>query len=82
MYPNPNNGVFTINLPLTPSRGGHVDGTIDVMNVVGQVVFEEKIKNDRSQITVVLPASVANGVYMLKLRVGDEVQVERFTLEQ
>jgi hypothetical protein len=79
LYPNPNNGSFVIDIPLTPFKGGMV--SVDVVDVVGRIVYS----NDQSQvinhkIEIALPASVASGVYLLKLQHEAGTEMMRFTV--
>ncbi|WP_276134999.1 T9SS type A sorting domain-containing protein [Polluticoccus soli] len=76
LYPNPNNGSFVVYLP---SAGGHV--RIDVVNAVGQKVYTVPMAAG-TKMEVTLPASVANGAYMLKLTTNNGVQTIPFTVNR
>lgn len=56
-YPNPNNGQLFIDLK------GNMGGTFELVNTAGQVVYTEVITGNRE---VVLPATIENGVYLIK----------------
>ncbi|WP_276134961.1 T9SS type A sorting domain-containing protein [Polluticoccus soli] len=76
LYPNPNSGSFVVYLPLTK---GQV--SIDVVNAVGQTVYADpKAALTNHQLEITLPASVANGVYMLKLQHETGIETIRFTV--
>ncbi|WP_276134998.1 T9SS type A sorting domain-containing protein [Polluticoccus soli] len=76
LYPNPNNGSFVVYLP---SAGGYV--SIDVVNTVGQKVYSVPMATG-TKLEVTLPASVANGAYMLKLTTNEGVQSIPFTVSR
>ena len=80
LYPNPNDGKFILSLPLTPSRGGHI--SVEVVNVVGQVVYSLDIPLApyKGGISISLPENVVSGVYLLRVKRGDEVKTMRFTV--
>jgi hypothetical protein len=66
IYPNPNNGVFTVEL-----KNGSIK-TFEVMDVTGKVVASETTGDDSSEMSIrELPA----GVYYLRVRSDNAVQV-------
>ena len=81
LYPNPNNGSFTIHLPHNPSTGRYVN--VDVINAVGQVVYKStgQLVN-QSALKLELPTSVANWVYLLKLHADSVIYHARFTVSR
>jgi hypothetical protein len=82
LVPNPNNGYFT----LKGSLGTAVDEnvTIDVVNMLGQVVYSQNVVAHNSELnqSVRLSSSVANGMYILNLHSGNESKVFHFVIEQ
>ena len=85
LYPNPNDGRFTIDIPLAPFKGG-IDA-IEVVNVVGQVVFKSQIPDAipiaiGTKFQVTLPETVVSGVYLLRVKSGDEVKTMKFTVQR
>lgn len=56
-YPNPSNGSLSIDLK------GQSGGTLELVNVAGQVIFTEFVSGNRE---IHLPANIENGVYLLK----------------
>ncbi len=56
-YPNPNNGSLQVDLQ------GQSAGTLELINVAGQVVLTQFVSENRE---IQLPANVENGVYLLK----------------
>jgi hypothetical protein len=74
VFPNPNNGSFTI----SSSQG--FKGDMYVLNMMGQVVYSEQINIHvplRKQIILV---GLSEGVYLLKLQNSDSEIVSRFNL--
>ena len=58
IYPNPNNGEFSINVPATKST----KLTVEVRNVLGQIVYSE----DKSESTIKMNLShLDRGVYTI-----------------
>ncbi|WP_276134997.1 T9SS type A sorting domain-containing protein [Polluticoccus soli] len=80
LYPNPNNGEFIVNIPLAPFKGGNL--RVDVVDAVGRKVYQSIYQANTPTIEIALPASVANGVYMLKLRADEETHTIRFTVNR
>ncbi len=60
LYPNPNNGSFTL------SSQNKLTGKIEIMNIVGQVVYTT---DDNRNIN--LPVGLTNGTYLLKAHQGN-----------
>ena len=79
LYPNPNNGSFTITANIATKTA-----TLEVVSAIGQVVYAEELNTGNGSISkqVTLPASVANGVYMLKVKTGEEANTLRFTVSR
>ncbi|GAA4461991.1 hypothetical protein GCM10023093_07720 [Nemorincola caseinilytica] len=82
IFPNPNNGDFRIKA----NMGGATtnDVLITVNDMLGRTVYNALATPRRGSIDtmVQLPASVANGVYMLGLRNGNELKVFRFVVDR
>jgi uncharacterized protein YjdB len=82
LMPNPNKGTFVIKGQLAASTDNEV--SFEVTNMLGQTVYRAKTTaaggniNERIQ----LDNTLANGMYMLSLRTGDEIRVFHFVLEQ
>ena len=82
LLPNPNNGDFIIRGTTSVADGKEL--TVDVTDMLGQVVYTGKVKahngnvNDRIQ----LNSTLANGMYMLNLQSGTDRKVFHFVLEQ
>jgi hypothetical protein len=79
LYPNPNNGSFTL--------AGKVTGTdrilLDIINSIGQVVHTETITANTGELNKELQLSnIANGIYLLRLTIDGETTAIRFRVEQ
>jgi Domain of unknown function (DUF2341)/Secretion system C-terminal sorting domain len=69
--PNPNNGVFTI------SSNVEVDGTVELINELGQVVYKNRMNGLVQQLNV---QHLATGVYHLKVSIGNSIQTKRLSI--
>ena len=80
LFPNPNNGSFTIRGTLGK---GHAGVTIEVRNVLGQVVYHTatELHNGIIDIQLKLNNDLAKGVYTVTLRSGAEQTVLHFVSE-
>lgn len=74
VYPNPNNGLFTIS---TPGNAGKLD--VEVLNTLGQTVMKENSKNPES--LVVDMSGYGRGVYYLKIQLNDGIKLVKVVLE-
>jgi len=82
VWPNPNNGSFTLALH---NADGAKRTRIEVLNALGQVVWMREVIVDRKDWStdVRLGASVSNGIYMLRLTGEDGSRsTERFELRR
>jgi hypothetical protein len=78
VFPNPNHGVFQ--LELTPKRAGNI--SIQIVNLSGQVVLEEKIRGLEGQINKSFDLrSQAKGVYQVRVQTADGVWADRITIQ-
>ena len=63
LYPNPNNGSFTIS-NLHPARaGGNYD--LQIIDVTGRLIYSQRLADKAKQIF--LPDSICNGIYFWEL---------------
>lgn len=74
VYPNPNNGLFTI---ATPGNAGKLD--VEVLNTLGQTVMKESSKNPES--LVVDMSGYGRGVYYLKVQLNNGMKLVKVVLE-
>ena len=82
LIPNPNNGLFTIRGTMAGEKEGNV--SLQITDMLGQVVFRKTIKSIGGNIDepVSLGKTLANGMYMLNLRSGNENIVLHFVIAQ
>jgi hypothetical protein len=82
IMPNPNSGSFVIK----GSMGvlNDQDVTIEITDMLGQVVHTENVKADKGEInqSVKLSGSLANGMYLVNIKSATVNQVFHFVLEQ
>ena len=81
LIPNPNKGQFTIKGSLS---AGDDDVSIEVTDMLGQVVYKDKLTVHNGNINqlVSLSNTLANGMYMLNLNSTSEHKVFHFVIEQ
>ena len=73
VYPNPSNGVFSVNVPTAKAY------TLEVTDLTGRVVKREVIKGS-SQAQLDLSGN-AQGVYMLKITAEGAIAVQKLIIE-
>jgi Domain of unknown function (DUF2341)/Secretion system C-terminal sorting domain len=71
IVPNPSNGIFTINSSV------EVDGTIELINELGQVVYKNRMNGLSQNINV---QNVAAGIYHLRMTNGNASQMKRLSI--
>jgi len=78
LYPNPNNGSFTLKGKVTFGKAL----SIEVTNALGQLVYRNVARTDNGVLheELTLP-QIATGVYMLKLVGDDGITVMRFSVQ-
>lgn len=78
LFPNPNNGSFTVKGKTTYS-----ELTMEIINSVGQIVYRKPVIADNGVINeqVHPDANLVRGLYMLSVRTGNENIVFRFVVE-
>jgi uncharacterized protein YjdB len=82
LVPNPNKGVFVLKGSL--GTIADEDCTIDVTNMLGQVVYSSgvKVRNGEIDEQVSLDKALANGMYIVNLRAGSATKVFHMVVEQ
>jgi len=82
LVPNPNKGAFTIKG--TVAAQDNEEATIEVTNMLGQMVYSNKVMIQNANINekIQLSNSLANGMYILNLRSGSQNSVFHFVIEQ
>jgi GEVED domain/Secretion system C-terminal sorting domain len=71
IFPNPNNGSFTINSNV------EIDGTIELINELGQVVYKNRMNGLSQNINV---QNVTVGIYHLRITNGSTPQMKRLSI--
>jgi hypothetical protein len=67
VYPNPNNGMFTVNIPDFNSTT-----TITVVNVIGETVLKQNVTSEKTQINL---NDLSNGIYLVKIDNNQTTQI-------
>lgn len=82
VVPNPNKGMFTIQGTLSAVTNDDV--LMEVRNVLGQIVYKDKVivKNGTIDQQVVLGKDLANGTYMLTVHTGSDNIVFHIVLDK
>lgn len=71
LYPNPSNGAFTVKM--NTANGANQVIKMNVMNAIGQVVFEKTpiVENGYINEKIELNSSFAAGLYIVQVMIGD-----------
>jgi hypothetical protein len=82
LSPNPNKGQFTISGNV--GIAGESEYTLEITDLLGQVIYKTVVTAHNGQLNerVVLDNSVANGMYLLNLRSGNDNRVFHMVVEQ
>lgn len=77
LYPNPNNGSFTLEGNLYGE-----DAKLEIINAIGQMIYRQDLQPVNNQIknTITLPESLSNGIYLLRVATTDGANAIRFQL--
>jgi hypothetical protein len=77
IYPNPNNGVFELNL----NAGRTVRGEINVVDVNGRKVFAQAIEANGVYKTTIDLSAYAKGLYTLQLKTSENIVSKSISIE-
>jgi hypothetical protein len=82
LYPNPNNGVFTLKGKLYAANSNE-NITVTIVNAIGQTVYTNTLtlKNNDMDATVDLGNKNAAGTYMIHVNVDGKVHSARFVVK-
>jgi hypothetical protein len=82
LFPNPNNGSFTLKGSLGNAADQEV--SIEVTDMLGQVIYRTKVIAQSGIINqqILLNNNLSSGVYMLDLKAGAENDVFHFVIGQ
>lgn len=67
VYPNPNNGSFTLEV----STGKEIDAAVQIITIDGRLVYSDRISGSGVMTKAIDIAELANGIYYLKLETKD-----------
>ena len=70
MYPNPNNGLMTLNYQLNEGESG----TLEVVDLVGKRHHMQTLNGEHMTTTLSL-SDVASGLYIISVRVNSEIRL-------
>jgi uncharacterized protein YjdB len=81
LFPNPNNGVFTLTGNVSDAAVTQVD--MEIINAIGQVVYKGSapVQNGRINEHVDIGRNAATGNYLLRVRTDQGSNVFRFVVE-
>jgi hypothetical protein len=84
IIPNPNPGTFSITGQLAASVTADEELTLDVTNMLGQVVYHSSlfVKDREINEHIQVPDQLPNGMYLLSLRNGKENKVFHIVIER
>lgn len=75
IYPNPANDVLNVEINLSTSSGSSSVAKLEIINSLGQVVYQSAITNQHSSINI---KQLSNGFYQLKLSEGESQKLIKF----
>jgi PKD repeat protein/pimeloyl-ACP methyl ester carboxylesterase len=78
ILPNPTNGKFTLQL----SEVLNTEGVIEVVNSIGEIVYSEKTPTLMDTKYDLSLSNFANGIYFLKIRLGDKTAIEKLIIQK
>ncbi|MBK9730536.1 MAG: T9SS type A sorting domain-containing protein [Chitinophagaceae bacterium] len=80
VFPNPTGGLFKLTLQL--NEEDNADAKIEVIGLLGQIVYTEKaaVEKGKLQKEIQLSPSTARGMYLVKVTTGDEVHTTKIHL--
>ncbi len=76
VYPNPNNGVFNINVNTDKAS----DLSIELMNTQGQVIYKDAVNAVSKYNQSIDVQGFAKGVYFLRVNTGNEVRMNKVVI--
>ncbi len=68
LYPNPNNGNFTLNYQLR----SNVNADVIIEDVTGKLMYSSKLDSNAKSVIISL-TNVRNGIYFVKVMSGKEI---------
>lgn len=82
IYPNPNNGLFTLEINMPHANEQAEQAKVEVINAMGQVVYFKQVTCNNGYLNehIELESSVSTGIYFLQVSIGDKVEKTRMML--
>ncbi|MGQ0826926.1 MAG: SBBP repeat-containing protein [Bacteroidota bacterium] len=79
IYPNPNNGLFTLEINMSDIAG---EVKIELVNAMGQLIHQKSILTNNGYINehMELESTVPLGIYFLQVTIGAKVEITRMML--
>ncbi|MBC8045596.1 MAG: T9SS type A sorting domain-containing protein [Fimbriimonadaceae bacterium] len=79
LYPNPNDGTFTIDLPEMQNKENI---SITIKNISGEEIYTEQISTSEKQYIIQLSKKVANGTYIIELKAGKDIYLQQLVISK
>ncbi|MES2284136.1 MAG: SBBP repeat-containing protein [Bacteroidota bacterium] len=82
IYPNPNSGLFTLEINMVHITEHASQANVEVLNSIGQIVYNKLTSFEKGYINehIELEDSVPTGIYFLQVTIGDKVEKTRIML--
>jgi hypothetical protein len=82
IYPNPNNGTFTIEANVTTQDFDSPETTIEIYNNLGQLIYSEKTNSQDGIVNEIISiGNAVSGIYLLKIKQGDYIAQSKIVIE-
>ena len=82
IYPNPNDGTFTIEATVTTQNFASPESTIEIYNNLGQLIFSKKVIANGGIINEPIELkNIAPGIYLVKLWNNNIYNVKNIIIE-
>lgn len=84
IYPNPNSGLFTLEINMIYVTEKSAQARVEVVNSIGQTVYDKSTSFDNGFINehIELDNTVPTGVYFLQVTIGEKVEKTRMMLSR
>lgn len=80
VFPNPTLGKITVTFNKTNKEEKNID--VQLVNLIGQEVFRKKSEFKDGKEEVELDPSIADGVYIVKVKEGEKIETKKIILER
>jgi hypothetical protein len=82
IFPNPNSGLFTMELNMAQAPKNIHEVKVEVINTIGQVIYSQLVSLNNNYMThhVELGSNVIPGIYFLHIVMGDKVEKTKLML--